>query len=593
MKTITFYSYKGGTGRSLAVANAARFLARLNFKVIALDFDLEAPGLHYKFTNKDQGKAPAVQAGIVDYLHNYIMEGAIPSFLEKFVIKIDVPGTEEPVLQLIPAGRGPSPEYWEKLSRINWHELFYSSDAKGVHLFLDLKQRILDELKPDFLLIDSRTGITEMGGVATTLLADLVICLVLPTPENMEGARAVLRNLKRTRREMGEENIELMLVLSRLPEMKNADEESSIKERVRSFFNEESEVLEDTLACQKIFTLHSEEALELRETLRVGGTLSIDDSILLRDYFLLFSLLVPQDLMLAKLDFVVKRAKIQIWEDRKIVLREMEEFAKTFDHPEIYRVLFQLYDDKNVLGIAYLEKAQRYWQLSNDSKHPWVVSVIKNSFKPTSRWKKEWSPDLDFISAVWRDTGTYDEDLGLDLAKFYQNKNQYSNAADVYLEILGHSTERHAHIVVFCLKALQRANRVSEAEGIINKYRVQFCNNHGFVKGWGEYALAVKHESFLKELTTPQFFAIFENSESLLPIELLDAIGRRDEADAWAKTFLLNENNGHLNYNLMKIGVDFERLGRWDIFEECVRSSISDKEWKEFRERSNRDKEFF
>ena len=46
MKTITFYSYKGGTGRSLALANAARYLARLEFKVVALDFDLEAPGLH-------------------------------------------------------------------------------------------------------------------------------------------------------------------------------------------------------------------------------------------------------------------------------------------------------------------------------------------------------------------------------------------------------------------------------------------------------------------------------------------------------------------------------------------------------------------
>jgi hypothetical protein len=61
-----------------------------------------------------------------------------------------------------------------------------------VQIFLDLKNRIMDELNPDFLLIDSRTGITEMGGVATTLLADKVISLVLPSRENLEGARAVL-----------------------------------------------------------------------------------------------------------------------------------------------------------------------------------------------------------------------------------------------------------------------------------------------------------------------------------------------------------------------------------------------------------------
>ena len=49
MRTITFYSYKGGVGRSLLVANAARYLSTLGKKVFALDLDLEAPGLHYKF----------------------------------------------------------------------------------------------------------------------------------------------------------------------------------------------------------------------------------------------------------------------------------------------------------------------------------------------------------------------------------------------------------------------------------------------------------------------------------------------------------------------------------------------------------------
>ena len=38
METITFYSYKGGSGRSLALANAAVYLAKLGFRVVALDF---------------------------------------------------------------------------------------------------------------------------------------------------------------------------------------------------------------------------------------------------------------------------------------------------------------------------------------------------------------------------------------------------------------------------------------------------------------------------------------------------------------------------------------------------------------------------
>ena len=52
MHTISFYSYKGGVGRSLAVYYFAKELAALGKKVIAIDFDFEAPGLPYKFNVK-------------------------------------------------------------------------------------------------------------------------------------------------------------------------------------------------------------------------------------------------------------------------------------------------------------------------------------------------------------------------------------------------------------------------------------------------------------------------------------------------------------------------------------------------------------
>ena len=43
---ITFYSYKGGTGRSMALANVAWILASNGKRVLMVDWDLEAPGLH-------------------------------------------------------------------------------------------------------------------------------------------------------------------------------------------------------------------------------------------------------------------------------------------------------------------------------------------------------------------------------------------------------------------------------------------------------------------------------------------------------------------------------------------------------------------
>jgi MinD-like ATPase involved in chromosome partitioning or flagellar assembly len=46
-RIITFYSYKGGTGRSMILANVAWILASNGKRVLILDWDLEAPGLHH------------------------------------------------------------------------------------------------------------------------------------------------------------------------------------------------------------------------------------------------------------------------------------------------------------------------------------------------------------------------------------------------------------------------------------------------------------------------------------------------------------------------------------------------------------------
>ena len=48
---IMFYSYKGGNGRTMALSNVACLLAQRNpkDKILMVDWDLEAPGLHTFF----------------------------------------------------------------------------------------------------------------------------------------------------------------------------------------------------------------------------------------------------------------------------------------------------------------------------------------------------------------------------------------------------------------------------------------------------------------------------------------------------------------------------------------------------------------
>ena len=48
-KIVTFYSFKGGTGRTMALANVAWILASNGLKVLVVDWDLDSPGLHRYF----------------------------------------------------------------------------------------------------------------------------------------------------------------------------------------------------------------------------------------------------------------------------------------------------------------------------------------------------------------------------------------------------------------------------------------------------------------------------------------------------------------------------------------------------------------
>src|SRR2546423_14252158 len=63
---ITFYSYKGDTGRSMALANVACLLARQGKRVLMIDWDLEAPGLHRYFHSWPSQKAFDAQPGLIE-----------------------------------------------------------------------------------------------------------------------------------------------------------------------------------------------------------------------------------------------------------------------------------------------------------------------------------------------------------------------------------------------------------------------------------------------------------------------------------------------------------------------------------------------
>ena len=97
---ITFYSYKGGVGRSLALANIAALLVKRGRRVVLIDFDLEAPGLD----SFDEFKCIAGKPGVVEYVTEFEHTERAPDISE-FMHACDLESQPRGKLWIMPAGR--------------------------------------------------------------------------------------------------------------------------------------------------------------------------------------------------------------------------------------------------------------------------------------------------------------------------------------------------------------------------------------------------------------------------------------------------------------------------------------------------------
>jgi MinD-like ATPase involved in chromosome partitioning or flagellar assembly len=296
MKTITFYSYKGGVGRSLTLSNIAMRLADLGKKVCIIDFDLEAPGLHLKF-NKHINQIE-IKKGIVEYISDFQNDGFIPKSVNEFLTDVNYLGTLSGAIKLIPAGNIYSDQYWKKLSSINWKELFYSDDNNGVNLLLHLKELIKKDFNPDFILIDSRTGITDISGIAMTLLADSVVTLAANNDENITGTARIIKSLMNNENNLLGKLPKIHFVLTRIPYYPNPDDKHK---ELRIIRNALAKINQAEKLIDKVFVIHSDRELEEEEKFKINSISKKDVTLNLvvpieEDYLTLFEDLTKEDL---------------------------------------------------------------------------------------------------------------------------------------------------------------------------------------------------------------------------------------------------------------------------------------------------------
>ena len=184
----TFYSYKGGVGRSLALANIAALLVQRGRRVVLIDFDLEAPGLD----SFHEFKSVVAKPGVVEYVTEFERNQKAPD-IAQFVHPCELPGHLRGKLWIMPAGRKDA-AYNTHQASLNWVSLY--ERGLGEPFVENWKAAIARQFQPDYVFVDSRTGLTDVGGICTLHLPDLVVMVFGLNEQNVNGIAAVAKTIR-------------------------------------------------------------------------------------------------------------------------------------------------------------------------------------------------------------------------------------------------------------------------------------------------------------------------------------------------------------------------------------------------------------
>ncbi len=214
----TFYSFKGGVGRSMAAANVAYALASRGRNVLLMDMDLEAPGLSTFFHRSKEvtERSPLDALDLLGWADGWVKthQGEYPD--------LDAIATEGPNIGAfflpVPRDKVPKPRLGEagrldlilvdtdrdyltrfgelklpelprdrivRMSRVLWAYFKTRRFPREVPDYYGLA--VPPEDPYDYVIIDSRTGLTEIGGLCVGPLADRLVVFTGLNIQNIQG----------------------------------------------------------------------------------------------------------------------------------------------------------------------------------------------------------------------------------------------------------------------------------------------------------------------------------------------------------------------------------------------------------------------
>ncbi|MEO3975026.1 FxSxx-COOH system tetratricopeptide repeat protein [Streptomyces sp. CAU 1734] len=255
-RIITFYSYKGGTGRTMALANTAWILASAGKRILVVDWDLDAPGLDrflHPFLDRDK---LATTPGVLDLVSRFNQ-----SLLEQLrLAEVQYPATwggertavddawvaerarfnhcvipvvwefpQNGRLDFLPAGTK-NKGYLSAFSQFDWKP--FMEGPRATQFIEAVKREFVQNY--DYVLIDSRTGLSDISDICTVNLPHTLVTCFTPSSQSIDGAAAVAERIEAM---YGNRNIRILPVPMRVEDTNGqADRLDAARAQIRLRF---------------------------------------------------------------------------------------------------------------------------------------------------------------------------------------------------------------------------------------------------------------------------------------------------------------------------------------------------------------------
>jgi WD40 repeat protein len=363
--TITFYSYKGGVGRTLLAANLGVLRARKG-KTLIWDLDIEAPGLHHIPDLKPQSP---IKTGFFEWLKQWQAaraadKDAKPDYdaLASCVLPTNLSGD----LHILPA-HADTANAALLYGEIDW-DAFLVRDLKlGFRLFNDALEYFAAQ-GYQTVLLDARTGITDLGGLLTAFLPHVLVMVGNYGAQNVKGLAGIHRNLRpafegKLKARGDRPPLECVLVASPIPD--NFPERATAQAVWREAFG---------------YAVH-EGLLEI----------PFDETVLFTDRLMAHH---GEPGSRARLVYENLNVLIQSWHDANLVVSRRIETSRA-ERPEDYRILFLKNKTAQERGKTFEERVAHLLRLLGyevekeqlfDGNRVDLVGIKKGDFGQVTTW---------------------------------------------------------------------------------------------------------------------------------------------------------------------------------------------------------------